>query len=185
MNKKITFAMFAVFAIMATSILTSVPVYASTPHGSTSSWDRGDVNLWAQCPEMGDTAEGAAWVSTGYMLAHTYGTAHADAYLNFGSVTAAANVNYVEVTVSWTSGYKYTFGSVNQARLECKLYVNGNYRGTEISSFPAASGEEDFGFSTSINTDDALDVDIKLVADTSGGIATLYGTFTEIEFVTP
>jgi len=184
MNKKITFAAFAVLAIMATSIISSVPVQAYTYHGSVSSWDRGGHYEWVN-RGLTDYVYNTA---TGYIYVVAEGWCHQDAYLNSAHVDASADVSDVTVKVYWNNGYKYVGDWVNQARLECKLYVNGNYVGTGVSSFPASTGVESFNFDAEIDEYDDLDVDIKLLVDVGNslysGYAQLYGTFTTIQFIT-
>lgn len=172
---------------MATSVPKSVPVHAYTPHGSTTNWDYDGMYGYIRTNSTGIVDADS---DTGHLYIYLAGNAHQEVWLNSAYVEAQANVDHITVNVYWNNGYKALGPYVNQARLECRLYVNSVYVGTQISSFPAADNNESFNFVADANTGDDLDVDVKFVVDVGPGFlaipwAELEGTFTGVSFSSP
>jgi hypothetical protein len=184
-KKNLILGLFAVFALITTALLPATSVSAYSYHGLTYDWDRdGHSTINHRGTVFADSSN-----STGYLETTGDGWVYADAYLNSAHVDAVADVDHVTVWVYWDDGYKDINGVVNKARLECKLYINGEYQALGISSYPASLGYAEFAYtSLDIDTGDDLDVDIKLVIDVGNvlfdGDAELYGTFDFVQFIT-
>lgn len=158
MDKKLVYALMLVFNIAAMFVITSAPVHALITHGTTSSWDRGDMYQFNYA--------WAGWnTSTGNInTLATNGWCYA--YMNSAAVQADADVDSITVTIWWSTSTCYSPGFYATGYWECRLYVNGNYKGLQTTdSISGSNGYVQLTFSAPGTQEyDYLDIDLKAFA---------------------
>ena len=186
MNKKMSLVLFAVFNIIAMFILIVPPVHAyQYYHGYTQRWDRG-----------GRYFMGWAWASYDTSIGYIGAGATADggddyawAYMNSANVDAVADVDSIRVYVCWDGSTKITF-PWSYGTWECRLYVNGYFKGIQYSDSIQGGSEEEWGYvyfdfsAPNTKEGDELDIDLKAYVSASTGYAVRGAFFTCVLFTT-
>lgn len=183
MNRKILFAAFTVFNLVAISLLTAIPVHAIDYIGSTTTWDYGGEYAANNATVGYSTGTGIMWATAGP------GYGNANAFMNSAFVDATSdNINTIVVRVWFTTDSYYLIVGDGEITFECRLYENSQYRGTKEATFSTwyTYYFEEFTFGgLDVDTGDDLDVDVKFIVYANEGQAGIFADFTYVSFYIP